>query len=81
MYLEILELDAANVGRARTLFGFLGFKRYLVAFAKLVEGNVNEAGGVKKHILSAAVWGDESKSFFGLDPLDNTSHRYDKFTN
>lgn len=69
-------LGLANVLGAWALVGLFGFEGDLIAFAKISESNLDEAGGVEKYILVAAIWSDKAKSLFAVDTLDNSCHMF-----
>jgi hypothetical protein len=71
---ELLKLGLLDVRRARTLVGFLGVEAHLVALVELIKGDADQGGRVEKHVLVRSVWGDETKTLFGLEALDDTGH-------
>jgi len=71
-------LGAVNVDGARTLFGLLGVKRYLVFNRELSEGNPHQSGRMKEQILVGTVREDKSKTLVG-ETLDSSCHSNCKY--
>lgn len=65
---------AADVHSARTLWGVFDFERDGVSLAELIEHDVDESIGVKKHVLGLSFWGDKAETAVG-EGLDDTIHR------
>lgn len=69
----VRRLGAADILGARTLFRVLDLEGHGVIDLEIRVGDVDEGGGVEKHILILPFWGDETEPLVG-QALDYSVH-------